>query len=146
MSDSLQPHRLKQTRLPCPSLSPIVCSNSCPLSRWCHSIISSSVTLFSSCSWSFPVSGSFPMSQLLASGSQRIGASASASVLPMNIQGFFGTWEMFWEEVREKGNWANSVPETNRERVDGCCQIQKKGVCWPRGLPSKGSKSLWADC
>ena len=76
-------------RLPCPSLSPGVCSNSCPLSRWCHPTISSCVTLFSSCLQSFPASGSFPVSQLLASGGQSIETSASASVLPMNIQGWF---------------------------------------------------------
>ena len=66
-----------------------VCSNSRPLSQWCHPTISSSVTLFSSCPQSFPESGSFPMSQLFASGDQSIGASASASVLSMNIQGWF---------------------------------------------------------
>ena len=72
---------------PCPSLSPRVCSNLCPLSPWCHPTISFFVTLFSSCPQSFPASGSFPMSQLFASGGQSIGA--SASVLPMNIQGWF---------------------------------------------------------
>ena len=71
----------------CPSPSPGVRSNSCPLSRWCHPTISSSVAFFSSCFQSFPASGSFPMSQLFASGGQSIGA--SASVLPMNIQGWF---------------------------------------------------------
>ena len=78
-------HQLQHAWLPCPSLSPTVCSNSCPLSWWCHPTISSSVTLFSSCPQSFPGSGSFPMSRLLASGGQSIGASASASILPMNI-------------------------------------------------------------
>ena len=75
-------------RLPCPPLSPRVCSNSCPLSRWCHPTISSSVTLFFSCPKSSPASGSFLMSQLFASGSQSIGASALASVFPMDIQGW----------------------------------------------------------
>ena len=79
------PHGLQHARLPCPSLSPRVCSNSCPLSWWCHPTVSS----FSSCSQSFPASGSSPMSQLFASGSQSTGASASASVLPVNIQGWF---------------------------------------------------------
>ena len=74
---------LQHTRLPCPSLSPRVCSNFCPLSRWCHPTISSSVALFSSSS--LPASGSFSMSQLFTSGGQSIGASASASVLPKNI-------------------------------------------------------------
>ena len=69
--------------------SPRVCSNSCPLSRWCHPTISSSVIPFPSCLRSFPASGSFPVSQLFTSSVQSIGASASASVLPMNIQGWF---------------------------------------------------------
>ena len=82
------PHGLQYTSLPCPSLSPRVCSNSCPSSQWCHPTISSSVVHFSSCLQSFPESGSFPMSQFFTSGSQSIGVSASASVLPMNIQGW----------------------------------------------------------
>ena len=89
MSNSLCPHGLQHTRLPCPSPSPRVCSNSCPLSQWYHPTISSPVTPFSSCPQSFPASGSFPVSQLFTSGCQNIGASASASVLPMNIQGRF---------------------------------------------------------
>ena len=79
MSDSLWPHGLQHARLPCSSLSPGVCSNSCALSCWCHSTISSSVTPFSSCPQSFPASGSFLMSQLFPSGGQSVGASASAS-------------------------------------------------------------------
>ena len=86
MSDSLQPHRLQHTSLPCPSLFPGVCLNSCPLSQWCHPTISSSVAPFS-CPHSFPESGSFPMSQLFTSGGHSIGT--SASVLPVNIQGWF---------------------------------------------------------
>jgi len=85
----LRPHGLQHTRLPCPSLFPRVCSNSGPLSRWCHPTVSSSVAPFSSCPQSFPASGSFPRSRLFSSGGQSIGASASASVLPMNIQGWF---------------------------------------------------------
>ena len=72
-----------------PSLSHGVCSNSCPSSQWCHPTISSSVITFTSCPQSFPVSGSFPMSQLFTSGGQSVGASASASVLPISIQGWF---------------------------------------------------------
>ena len=86
VSDSLWPHGLQHTRPPCPSPTPGACSNSCPLSRWCHPTISSSVVPFSSCPKSFPASGSFQTSQLFASGGQSIGVSASASVLPMNIQ------------------------------------------------------------
>ena len=88
MSDSLRPHGLQQTRLPCLSPTPRLYSNSCPLSWWCHSTISSSVIPFSH-PQSFPASGSFQMSQLFASDGQSIRASASASVLPKNIQGWF---------------------------------------------------------
>ena len=89
MSDCLRPHGLQHTRLPCPSATPGACSNSCPLSQWCHPAISSSVVPFSSCFQSFPASGSFPMSQSFTSGGQSIGTSASASVLPMNSQDWF---------------------------------------------------------
>ena len=89
MSKFLQPQGLHHTRLPCPSLSPRVCSNSCPLSQWCYLTISSSVIPFSSCLQSLPAPGSFQMSQFFASGGQSIGASASPSVLPMNIQDCF---------------------------------------------------------
>ena len=89
VSNSLQPHELQHTRLPCPSPTTRAYSNSCPSSLWCHSTISSHVVPFSSHLQSFPVSGSFQMSQLFASGGQSIGVSASASVLPMNIQGWF---------------------------------------------------------
>ena len=89
MSNSLRSHRLQHVRLPCPSPSSGACSNSCPLSQWCHPTISSSVVPFSSCLQSFPASGSFPMSWLFASGGKSIGASASASDLPMNIQDWF---------------------------------------------------------
>ena len=86
MSDSLWPLGLQHTRTPCPSPTPVVYPNSCPLSRWCHPAISSSVIPSSSCPQSLPSSESFPMSQLFAWGGQSIGVSASASVLPMNIQ------------------------------------------------------------
>ena len=89
MSDSSQPHGLLHARLLCPILSPRVCSNSCPLSWRCYLTISSSVTLFSSCPSSFPASGSFPMSWFFASGGQSTRASASATVLPMNVQDWF---------------------------------------------------------
>ena len=89
MSNSLQTHGLQHVSLPCPSPSPRVCSNSCPLRWWCHPTISFSVVSFSFWLQFFPASGSFPMSWLFTSGDQRIGASASASVLPMNIQGIF---------------------------------------------------------
>ena len=88
MSDSLWPHGLEHARLPSPSPSPRVSSNSCLWSQWCHPTILSFVTHFS-CPQSFPASGSFPMSWLFASGGQSIGASTSSSVFPMNIQGWF---------------------------------------------------------
>ena len=87
MSNSLRPRGLQHARLPCPSPTPRTCSNSCPSSWWCHPTISSSVIPFSSRLQSFPASGSFPMSQFFTSSSQSIGASASASVLLMNISG-----------------------------------------------------------
>ena len=89
MSNSLQPHGRKHAWLPCPPPTPGACSNSCPLSRWCHPSISFSVIPISSCLQSFPASRSFPMSQFFASGGQSIRASASASVLSMNIQDWF---------------------------------------------------------
>ena len=89
-------HGLHHARIPCPSLSPEVCSNSCPLSQWCHPTISSSVAPFSSCLQSFPASDCFPMSQFLTSDGQSTGASASASVLPMNIQGWFPSGLTCW--------------------------------------------------
>ena len=89
VSSSLRPRGLQHTRLACPSPTPGACSNSCPPSRWCHPTISSSVVPFSFGLQSFPASRSFPVSQFFASGGQSMGASASASVLPMNIQDWF---------------------------------------------------------
>ena len=86
MSHSLWPHGLLHARHPCPTPTPGACSNSCPLSRWCHPTISSSVIPFSSHLQYFLALGSCPMSQFLTSGGQSIGVSASASILPMNIQ------------------------------------------------------------
>ena len=89
VSDSLRPHELQHARPPCPSPAPRVHPNPCPLSRWCHPTIPSSVVSFSSCSQSFPASGSFQVSWLFTSGGQSIRASASESVLLMNIQDWF---------------------------------------------------------
>ena len=89
MSDSLPPHGLQHARLPCPLPTPGAYSNSCPSCGWCHLTISSSVVPFSSCLQSFPASGSFPVSWFFISGGQSIEVSASASVLPMNIQSRF---------------------------------------------------------
>ena len=87
--DSLWPHEPQHARLPYPSLSPGVCPDSCPLSQWCHPTISSSLAPFSSCPQSFLAPGFFPMSRLFTSGGQSIGASTSASVLSITIQGWF---------------------------------------------------------
>ena len=95
VSDSLRPCELQHARFPCPSLPPWVCSKSCPLSQWCYQIILSSVTPFSSFLQSFPASGSFLANQHFASDGQSIGASASA--LPMNIQGWFPLGMTFFE-------------------------------------------------
>ena len=101
MSNSLQPHGIQQARLPCSSPNPRVHPNSCPLSRWCHPAISSSVIPFSSCLQSFPASGSFPMSRFFASGGQSI--SSPTSVLPMNIQDWFPLEWTGWISLQSKG-------------------------------------------
>ena len=130
MSDSLPPHDLQHSRLPCPSLASGVCSDSCPLSRWCHQTISSSVSPFS-CPQSLSVSGSFPMSQVFRSGDQIIGASAFASVLLMNIQGWFplgltglvslqskGLWE-FWSQVSSPAPQFESINSSALSLLNG---------------------------
>ena len=101
--DSLQPHGPQHSRLPCPSPTPGACSNSCPLSQWCHPTISSSVVPFSSHLQSFPASGSFQISQFFPSGGQSIGVSASASVLPMNSQDWFPLGWTSWISLQSKG-------------------------------------------
>ena len=103
MSNFLWPHGLQHTRLPCPSPAPRACSNSCQLSRWCHPTISSFVIPFSSCLQSFLASGSFHMSQFFTSGGQSVGVSASASVLPMNIQDWFPLGWTGWISLQSKG-------------------------------------------
>ena len=103
MSDSLRPHEPQHTRPPCPSPTPRVYPNSCPLSRWCHPTISSSVVPFSSCLQSFTGSGSFQMNQLFASGDRSIGVSASASVLPVNTQDWSPLGWTGWISLQSKG-------------------------------------------
>ena len=100
--DSLQPRELQHTRRPCPSPTPEAYSNPCPSSRWCHPTISSSIIPFSSCLQSSLASGSFQMSQFFASGGQSIGVSASASVLPMNIQDWFPLGRTDWISLQSK--------------------------------------------
>ena len=107
VSDSLQPHGLQHARLPYPSLTPGACSNSRPSSWWCYPTISSVVS-FSSCLQSFPASGSFPMSQFFPSGGQSIGVSASASVLPMNIQHWFPLGWTGWISLQSRDSQESS--------------------------------------
>ena len=103
VSDSLWPHGLQHVRPPCPSPTPGVYSNSCPLSQWCHPSISSSVIPFSSRLQFFLASGSFLMSQFFASGGQSTRVSASASVLPINIQDLFPLGWTGWISLQSKG-------------------------------------------
>ena len=103
MSDSLRPHEPQHARPPCPSPTPRVHPNPGPSSRWCHPTITSSVVPFASCPQSFPASGSFPMSQLFASGGQSIGVSASTSDLPMNTQDWSPLGWTGWISLQSKG-------------------------------------------
>ena len=103
MSDTLWPHEPQHARPSCPSQTPGVYPNSCPLSRWCHPTVSSSMVPFSSCPLSFPASESFPISQLLASGSQSMGVSASTSALPTNIQDWSPLGWTGWISLQSKG-------------------------------------------
>ena len=108
LSNCLLPHGLQHARLPCLSLSPGACSNLCPLSRWCHPTISSFVVPFSSCLQSLPASGSFPMSWLFATGGQRIGASASASVPPVDTQDWFSSGLTSWSPCSPRDSQVSS--------------------------------------
>ena len=110
MSDSLWPHELQHARPPCPSPTPGVHSNSCPLSRWCHPAISSSVVSFSSCPQSLPASRSLSMSQLFAWGGQSTGVSALASFLPKNTQGWSPSEWTGWISLQSQG--LSRVPNT----------------------------------
>ena len=103
VSDSLRPHESQHARPPYPSPTPRAYLNSCPLGRWCHATISSSIVPFSSCPQSIPASESFPVSQLFALGGQSVGASASASILPMNIQDWFPLGWTGWTSLQSKG-------------------------------------------
>ena len=116
VSNSLWPHGLQHARPSCPSPTPGVYPNSCPLNRWCHPAISSSVIPFSSHLQSFPASGSFQMSQLFTSGGQSIGVSASTSVLPMNIQG--------WSPI----GWTGGSPCSPRDSQESSPTPQFKSI------------------
>ena len=121
--DSLRPHALQHTRPPCPSPTPGVYSHSCPLSRWCHPTISSSVDPFSSCLQCFPASGSLQMSQLFTSGGRSIGVSASASVLPMNTQDWFPLGWTGWISLQSKGLSRISSNTTVKKHHFFCTQL-----------------------
>jgi len=132
LSNSLQPHGLQHTRPPCPSPTPGVYSNSCPLSQWCHPTILSSIIPFSSCLQSFPASGAFRMSQLFASGGQSIRVSASASVLPMNIQDWFPLRLTDWISLLSK----------ELSRVFSNTTVQKNQSFWLTSLCIIGSSFI----
>ena len=125
VSDSLRSHELQHARLPCPSLTPGVYSNSCPLSPWCHPTISSSAVPFS-CLQSFPASGSFQMTQFFASSGQSIGVSASAPVLPMNIQDWFPLGLTGLISLQ------NALPS-----------FPVNVLCWSSGNSNKSSSGSW---
>ena len=122
MSDYLQPHESQHARPPCPSPTPRVYPNSCPLSQWCHLTISSSVIPLSSCPQSFPTSGSFQMSQLFTSGGQNTGVSASTSVLPMNTQDWSPLGWTGWISLQSKG--------LSRVFSNTTFQNGKKSILW----------------
>ena len=139
MSSSPWPHGLQHARLPCPSPSLRICSNSCLLSQWCHPAISSSDTLFSFCSQSFPASGTFPMSRLSSLDEENTGVSTSASVLTTSIQGWFplrltglisllfkGLWGIFFSTIVRRHRFFGvtpSLPSSSHNRT------------WPLGRP-----------
>ena len=145
MSDSLWPHRLQQARLPSRSLSPGVCLNSCPLSWLCHPTISSSSASFSSGPQSFPASGSFPVSLLFASGDQSIGASALASVLPMNTQ--LISFKIDWLDLHAVQGTLKSLLQhhDSKEGGDICipiadsywCLVETNTILWSSYLSLK---------
>ena len=131
--ESLWPHELQHARPPCPLPSPRVYPNSCPLSQWCYPTISSSVISFSSCPQSFPTSGSFQMSQLLASGGQNTGVSALTSVLPMNTQDWFSLGWPRWISLQSKG----------LSRVFSNTTVQKHQFCTSPSLQSNSYIHTW---
>ena len=142
MSSSLQPHGLQHARPLCPSPSHKVYPSSCPLHRWCHSIISSSDTLFS-CPQSFPSSGTFPMSRLLASDDQNTGASVLVSVLPTGIQGWFPLRLSGLVSLLSQGlSWVSWVSSTTVQRhqffgvLPSLLCSSSHNCTWPQGRPS----------
>ena len=156
MPDCLRPHEPQHARPPCPSSTPGVYPNSCPLSRWWHPTISSSVVLFSSCPQSFPASVSFPVSQLFTSGGQSIGVSASTSVLPMKTQDWSPLGWTSWISLQYKGLsrvFSNTTVQKHQffgpqlpfvfeygviEKKKSCCFIPLMVTVWMRVMNPKG--------
>ena len=150
MSNSLQLHELQHARPPCPSPTPGDYPNSCPLSRWCHPTISSSVVPFSSCPQSFPVSGSFQMSQFFASGGQSIGVSASTSVLPMNTQDWSPLGHTGWISLQSKGLsrvFSNTTVQKHQffSTAAASKSLLSCPTLWPHPWDSPG-KNTGVDC
>ena len=146
MSHSLWPHGLQHATLPCPLPTPGVYTNPYPLSRWCHPIISSSVIPFSSCSHFFSASGSFPMSQVFASGGQNIGVSASISVLPMNTQDLS---PLRWTGRKSGNSWSNRQiwpwsTEWSRTKANSVLPRERTGH-GKHPLPTRQEKTLHMD-
>ena len=137
MSNSLRPRESQHTRPPCPSPTPRVHSDPCPSTQWCHPVISSSVTPFSSCLQSFPASGSFQISQLFPSGGQSIGVSASTSVLLMNIQDWFPLGWTGWISLQSKG--LSSLLQHHGSKAS----IQKIKVCQFLLFPRLSAMKWW---
>ena len=131
MSNSVRPHGLKHARLSCPSPSPGVCSDSCALNWWCHPTILSSVVSLSSCLLSFLASGSFPVSQLFSSGGQRTGASASASVLPINIQGWFPFTIDWFDLLADQGTLKSLLQHHSQKASIQCSPSEPSGKPMP---------------
>ena len=131
VSNSLRPNGLKHARPPCPSPTPGAYSNSCPLSRWCHPTVSSSVIPFSSCLQSFPAIGSFPMSQFFTLGGQSIGVSASTSVLPMNIQDWFLLGWTGWISLLSKGLLSHLQHQNSKVSILGCSAFFMVQLSYP---------------
>ena len=135
MSDSLRPHEPQNARPPCPSPTPRVHPNPCPLSQWCHPTISSSVIPFLSCPQSFPASGSFPMNQLFAWGGQSIGVSASTSVLPTNTQDRSPLGGTGWISLQCKGLSRVFSNTTVQKHQFFCAHstlifLKERNCCW----------------
>ena len=154
MSNFLWPHGLQHARLPCLSPTPGACSNSCLWSRWCHLTISFSVAPFSSCCQCFLASGSFPVSWVFASDGQSIGASAPASVLPVNIQDWFplgltvlissavqGTLKSFLQHHIIKHQFFGAQPSLGSNSHIGTCLL-KKTIALKKNLKNKGNHKV----